>query len=64
MLVLTRHRGESIIVGDDCIVTVLAISGDRVRLGFDAPSQLRIDREEVRAIYPELTRRVEEREKL
>ncbi len=48
MLVLSRKRGEVIIIGDDVIVTVLAVHGDRVKLGFKAPAEIPIHREEVR----------------
>ncbi len=47
MLVLSRKRGEVIIIGDDVIVTVLAVHGDRVKLGFNAPAEVTIHREEV-----------------
>ena len=47
MLVLSRHRGERIIVGDDIAITVMDIRGDKVRIGIDAPSEVTIHREEV-----------------
>lgn len=47
MLVLSRHRDESIIVGDDIVITVVDIRGDKVRIGIDAPSEVTIHREEV-----------------
>jgi carbon storage regulator len=47
MLVLSRKRGEVIVIGDDVTVTVLEVHGDRVRLGFTAPSDTRIHREEI-----------------
>ncbi len=47
MLVLTRQREESVMVGDDVEVTVVDIRGDKVRLGFDAPSTISIYRKEV-----------------
>lgn len=46
MLVLSRKERESVIVGDDVRVTVVAISGNKVRLGFEAPSSVVIHREE------------------
>ena len=49
MLVLTRRIEEEIIIGDDIRVTVLAIQGNTVRLGFTAPRSVRIMRPEVRA---------------
>ena len=48
MLVLSRHRDEAIIIGDDIKVTVMDIRGDKVRLGIDAPKEVPIHREEVR----------------
>lgn len=48
MLVLTRKKEEKILIGEDVIVQVLEIRGDKVRLGITAPRELRVDREEVR----------------
>ena len=54
MLVLTRKLGEVIRVGDDVTVRVLEVKGNQVRLGVDAPAEVRIYREEVyRAIRKE-----------
>lgn len=47
MLVLTREIGETFNIGDDITVKVLGISGNQVRLGIDAPQQVRIHRAEV-----------------
>ena len=48
MLTLTREAGQKIVIGDDIIITVVSISENgRVRLGIDAPRQIRIDRSEV-----------------
>jgi len=48
MLTLTREPGEKILVGDDIVITVVSVSENgRVRLGIEAPRQIRIDREEV-----------------
>lgn len=47
MLVLTRKIGETIRVGEDVRVQVLAIRGGQVRLGLTAPSDVRIFREEI-----------------
>lgn len=47
MLVLTRKRRESIRVGDDVVVTVLAIHGTKVQLGIEAPAEIPVHREEV-----------------
>jgi carbon storage regulator len=51
MLVLTRRPGESIMVGDDVVITVLEIRGDVVRIGINAPRTVQVHREE---IYREL----------
>lgn len=45
MLVLTRKSGESILIGGDVRVRVLGASGSRVRLGIEAPDDVRIVRE-------------------
>ncbi|GIW94979.1 MAG: hypothetical protein KatS3mg110_3020 [Pirellulaceae bacterium] len=47
MLVLSRHRDESIIIGDDIIITVVDIRGDKVRLGIQAPPDVPVHRKEV-----------------
>jgi carbon storage regulator len=47
VLVLSRRTGESIIIGDDIVVTVLEVRGDVVRVGIDAPRSVRVHREEV-----------------
>ena len=39
MLVLSRKVGESIVIGDDVVVTILEIRGDLIRVGIDAPKQ-------------------------
>ena len=47
MLVLSRHRDESIMIGDDIVITVVDIRGDKVRLGIDAPTQIPVHRQEI-----------------
>jgi len=47
MLVLSRKKGESIIINDNIVVTLVDIRGDKVRLGFDAPKDVPIHRQEV-----------------
>lgn len=49
MLILTRRVGESLIIGEDVTVSVLAVKGNQVRIGIDAPKNVRVDREEIRA---------------
>jgi carbon storage regulator len=47
MLVLCRKKGERIVIGPSVVVTVLEITGSCVRLGLEAPGDVRILREEV-----------------
>ena len=47
MLVLSRHRDESIMIGDDVVVTIVDIRGDKVRLGIQAPNDIPVHRQEV-----------------
>ena len=47
MLVLSRGRDESIIIGDNVVVTVVDVRGDKVRLGIDAPVEIPVHRREV-----------------
>lgn len=47
MLVLSRQRDESIIIGDNIVVTIVDVRGDKVRLGIDAPSEIPVHRREV-----------------
>jgi len=47
MLVLSRARGESVVIGDDIKVTVVSIRGSQVHLGVAAPMQVPIHRQEV-----------------
>jgi len=47
MLVLTRKLGETVIINDNISVTVLGIQGGIIKLGFNAPRDVSIDREEI-----------------
>lgn len=47
MLILTRRIGESLIIGDDVVVTVLGIKGNQTRLGIEAPKTVSVHREEI-----------------
>ena len=47
MLILTRRLGESVKIGDEVTVTVLGIKGSQVRLGFTAPRDVAVHREEI-----------------
>ncbi len=47
MLVLSRRVGERLLIGDDIVLTVIDVRSDGVRLGIDAPRDVRINRAEV-----------------
>lgn len=47
MLVLGRKEGETLYIGDDICITVTSISGDKVRIGIDAPKSLSVMRGEL-----------------
>lgn len=47
MLVLTRRQGEGIIIGDDIKITIVELKGGGVRIGIDAPRELKVHRQEV-----------------
>jgi carbon storage regulator len=47
MLVLSRQRDETIMIGDEIEVTVVDIRGDKVRLGISAPKEIAVHRKEV-----------------
>jgi carbon storage regulator len=47
MLVLSRQRDESIIIGDNVVVTIVDVRGDKVRLGIDAPREVSVHRREI-----------------
>jgi carbon storage regulator len=51
MLVLSRKVGERVCIGASVVVTVVDVHNGRVRLAFDAPSGVAIDREEVRQLW-------------
>jgi len=52
MLVLSRKTGESIVIGNDVVITVLEVRGDQIRIGIDAPRTVTVNRKEV---HDELT---------
>lgn len=56
MLVLSRKKGESIIIQDQIEVTVLAVEGDTVRIGISAPKHIDIYRQEIYASIQETNR--------
>lgn len=47
MLVLSRNRDESIMIGDNIVITIVDIRGDKVRLGINAPTEVPVHRQEV-----------------
>lgn len=47
MLVLSRHRSEVICIGEDILITIVEIRGDKVRIGVDAPQAVPVHRQEV-----------------
>ena len=47
MLILTRRAGESLRIGDEIEVTVMAVNGSQVRIGINAPRNIAVDREEI-----------------
>lgn len=47
MLVLTRKVGESIIIGDNIEVKIVAIDGDQIKVGINAPNDVKIYRDEI-----------------
>ena len=53
MLVLTRRKNQSIVIGDDIVITVLEVKGDSIRLGITAPRSVQVYREELLAALSE-----------
>jgi carbon storage regulator len=47
MLVLSRQKNESIMIGDDIEVTVVDVRGDKIRLGINAPKKIAVHRKEI-----------------
>jgi cytosine deaminase len=47
MLVLARQKDQSIVIGDDVVITVVDIRGDKVRLGINAPREVSVHRKEI-----------------
>jgi len=46
MLILTRKKGEAIAIGDNIQIQVLEVKGGQVRIGIDAPREVKVNREE------------------
>ena len=47
MLILTRRVGETLIIGDDTVITILGLKGHQVRIGINAPKNVPVNREEI-----------------
>jgi carbon storage regulator len=47
MLILTRRLGESVKIGEDVTVSIMGVRGPKVRLGFTAPEDVAVHREEI-----------------
>ena len=47
MLVLTRKPGERLVIGDNIVITVVEVKGDNIRLGIDAPREVKVYRGEI-----------------
>ncbi len=47
MLILTRRPGERLCIGENVVVTILAVKGNQVRIGVEAPRSVAVDREEI-----------------
>jgi carbon storage regulator len=47
MLILTRRVGEKLIIGEDVTVTISGVRGSQVRIGIEAPRDVRVNREEI-----------------
>jgi carbon storage regulator len=47
MLVLSRKRDERIVIGDNIVITIVDVRGDKVRLGIEAPPEIPVHRQEI-----------------
>jgi carbon storage regulator len=47
MLILSRKVGETLMIGDDITLTVMEVKGGQIRLGINAPKNVKVHREEV-----------------
>jgi len=56
VLVLSRQRDESIIIGGNIVVTVIDIRGEKVRLGITAPADVSVNRQEVQRAIEQAAR--------
>lgn len=51
MLVLTRKLNETVVINDNISVTIIKIDGRQIRLGINAPREVKIQREEILPLY-------------
>lgn len=51
MLVLSRKKGESVVIADNIVLTVIEVRGDKIRLGIEAPREISVMRSEL--IHPD-----------
>ena len=47
MLILTRRVGEKLVIGENVTITVLGVKGNQIRIGIDAPPEVKVHREEI-----------------
>ena len=47
MLVLSRKKNDSIVIGDNVVITIVDVRGDKVRLGIEAPREVPVHRKEI-----------------
>ncbi len=52
MLVLSRRESQRIQLGESIVLTIVRVSGDRVRVGIEAPSEVRVRRAELKPLGP------------
>jgi carbon storage regulator len=57
MLVLTRRKNEAIVIGNNVVVTVADIRGDKVRIGIEAPKEISVHRKEVQELLDKEAKR-------
>jgi len=60
MLLLTRKLGENIRIGDDVKITIVEVKGNHVKLGIDAPPNVKVHREEIYERIQQENRRAQE----
>ncbi|QDS97593.1 carbon storage regulator [Adhaeretor mobilis] len=58
MLVLSRKESQRIRLGDDIVITVVRLAGDKVRLGIDAPREMLVLRDELEPLEPPISKQL------